>query len=156
MFLIQPLLNLYIFMCLVLLFISSIMAVFMFIRDIIKWGCIYYWNNAPLHCVLYKIIQIINIHNETQQINHTIWYIDNYIPYNTIQEIKNIYREHPYFRSLCIQHGINNRVLLITQLGENTRTTPITRLITQYQNTTSRHPTMWCRTNHYKTPSCIK
>ena len=138
MLLLYFLFKLYVFVCLSLLLISSVVFVIFFIIDIIKWSCIYYWNHAHLHSVMYKMIQIIDTHNKKhpgRQIHHTLWYIDNYIPYNTIQEIKHIYRSNGDFRTLCIQHGINERISqLISQLNDNINTTTH-NLITQYKNT---------------------
>jgi hypothetical protein len=135
------------------------MPFIVFITDIIKWGCIYYWNheyywnNVPLHYVMYKVVQLINIYNRrhpTRQINPELWYIDNYIPYHTIQEIKDIHMSNGYFRTLCIQHGINERILLlierlnervslfIEQLNE-TRTTNRGNLIIRYTKTKTTH-----------------
>lgn len=77
-------------------------------------------------------------------------YIDNYIPYNTIQEIKDIHTSNIDFRTLCIQHGINDRILLlierlnervslvISQLTES-RNTRINNLIIRYNNTRTTH-----------------
>ena len=133
-----------------------------FITDIIKWSCIYYWNHVPLHYVMYKVVQLINIYNTihpTRQINPELWYIDNYIPYNTIQEIKDIHMSNGYFRTLCIQHGINERILLlvkrlndrvalfIEQLNE-TRNANIRNLIIRYENTRITHNNYLMKSMH--------
>ena len=145
--------KIYAFFIITSLVIRTLFFLIFFMTDIIKLGYIYYWNHVPLHYVMYKVVQLIHTYNTkhpTRQINPEIWYIDNYVPYHTIQEIKDIHMSNGYFRTLCIQHGVNERILLlierlneqvsllIEQLNE-TRTTNRGNLIIRYTKTKTTH-----------------
>ena len=153
-YMIMLLFQLYVFVGISIVVLINITFVGFFIRDVINWCFIYYWNNAPIHSVMYKVIQLIHIYNKkhpTRQVIHTLWYIDDYIPYYTVQEINDIHRSNAYFRTLCIQHGINIRLLqLISRLTQhNTYTTPSNTLILRYKNTRTTHLTRYTTKKMY-------